>query len=163
MNGTLFDISQPKNAKVLNFLSSHRMEYSYLFKQNSAIFAPWNSVPDADSSCGCHPDIVGYLWDVIGAVLPVDCRGLVYGIPALVHHNSGIIFAIGIGTICCIRPPGSLGTEAINAGAKTYIKLNSGGSIDVQSELGEDWVFGPITPIELTWGKRIYEMFDYTA
>ncbi len=137
------------------------MEYRYLFQENDfPVFAPWNSVPDAYSGCGCHPDIVEYLWGRIGVVLPADCRGLVYGTPALVHNKTGIIFAIGFGTICCLRLTGELGAEAVKAGAETIRKLQPEGRLDTQRELGVDWFLGPITPIQPIWSKRLYEIFD---
>lgn len=124
-------------------------------------FARPDSVPDPYWNCGCHPDVVERLWDQIGAGLPSGCRCLVHGTPALVHPGSGAILAIGIGTQYGLRLPGALAADAIKAGAKTRTVWTNGGDMDTQRELGDDWVFGAWLPDELSWFKRVYEMFDH--
>jgi hypothetical protein len=47
---------------------------------------------------GTHPDIIGELWRLSGA-LPVECRWVVWGYPALVHPRTGVIFVLAYGTI----------------------------------------------------------------
>jgi len=113
--------------------------------------------------CGCHPDIVEHLWDRIGSKLPADCRGLVYGTPALVHPQ-GVIFAIGMGTTCGLRLPGMLGAEALKDGAKTVEKFGDH-IVDIQSKLGPDWYFGLLPRPDYfcaddAWCQLVYEMLD---
>lgn len=156
------EILQPKNTKVLNHLKRDgRLGYMACKKPDAPVFALWNSAPDPYRQCGCHPEIVEKLWDQIGAALPADCRGLVYSNPGLIHHKSGVILAIGLGTWYGLRLPGLLMAEAIKAGAKTQTKWSDGNSMDIQVDFGGDWVFGAWLPNELIWCKRAYEMFDY--
>ncbi len=47
---------------------------------------------------GTHPDVLERLWNQIGKKLPVDSRAVVFGNPALVHPDSGIVLAFALGT-----------------------------------------------------------------
>ena len=49
-------------------------------------------------SLGTHPDLVERLWDELGKVLPVDCRAVFYGSPALLHPETGTVFGFAGGT-----------------------------------------------------------------
>jgi hypothetical protein len=159
---TRMEITQPENIKVLSHLKvDEKLNYMARKRPDAPAFALWSSVPDAYRECGCHPEIVERLWDQIGAALPGDCRGLVYGNPALTHPESGVILAVGLGTWYGLRLPGSLLAEAIKAGAKTQTKWSDGNSMDIQLDFGEDWVFGAWLPNELTWCKSVYETFNH--
>jgi hypothetical protein len=102
-----------------------------------------------------------------GIKLEWKCQRIVVvlfcGNPALVHPKSRVILAIGIGTQYGLRLPGSLASEAMNAGAKTFTKWSTGGSMDIRLTLGDDWVFGGFLPNEAIWCKAVYEIFDYAA
>jgi hypothetical protein len=156
------NIIQPLNTKVLSYLT-HGGDYMFRRNPEVPVLASWNSVPNAYTECGCHPDIVERIWDNIGIALPIDCRGLIHSNPALVQPKSGVILSIGLGTWYGLRLPGLLATEAIRAGAKTSIKWSTGKSMDIQHELGEDWFFGSFLSDELIWCKKVYEMFDYAT
>ena len=58
--------------------------------------------PDAfvrpHETLGTHPDLVGRLWDELPAELPVDCRVVFYGMPALMHPTTGIVLGFAGGT-----------------------------------------------------------------
>jgi hypothetical protein len=151
------DVTQQLNLHVLNHLTR---EGEYMCRKNpgAPVFAPWDSMPDPYRLCGCHPEIVGRLWDQIGPVLPEDCRGLVHSNPALVHPKSGVILAVGLGSWYGLRLPGLFVSEAIEAGAKTCTKFSTG-EMDIRRSLGHDWVFGGFCPSELTWSKRAFEFF----
>jgi hypothetical protein len=155
------NIARPENIKVIAHLT-RAGGYFASKSHDSPAFAAWDSVPNPYSGCGCHPDIVEYLWDKIGKSLSADCRGLVYGTPALVQPKSGVILALGKGTRYNLHLPGSIGAEAIKKGAKTQVKWSTGDFTDIQKEYGEDWFFGTFLPDELIWCKQAYEMFDYT-
>jgi hypothetical protein len=153
------NIARHENIKIIaNFTRSEG--YFASKSHDSPALATWDSVPDPYSGCGCHPDIVEYIWDKLGKALPADCRGLVYGTPGLVQPKSGVILALGNGTQYNLRLPGLLGTEALKRGAKIEMKWSTGDSTDIQKEYGEDWVFGAFLPEELVWCKKVYEMFD---
>ena len=139
------------------------LKYLALGKRNTALFADRNSIPQPYYNCGCHPDIVERIWDGIGVALPTDCSGLVYGTPALVHPRSAVIFALGIGTQYGLLLPGGLAVEAVKAGAKLQTKWSSGGTMEIQRELGTDWVFGAWLANEPSWCRRVYELFDCTV
>ena len=146
-------IQRPLNAKLLHYLLR-------ISKLNVPVLALWNSVPNAYGRCGCHPDIVYFLWDEIGKALPTDCRALVYGTPALVHSNSGVILAIGVGTASGLLLPSPLASLATQAGAKTVQRWSTGGEMDLQKQFGMDWFFDSGIPLQdqLCLCKEAYEI-----
>ena len=154
------NIVQPLNTKVLSFLLSvargarRGTPVLEMAKPNVSIWRP-------QDKWGCDEDVVNRLWREIGATLPEDCRALVHQDPALVPPKSGVILAIGINRDYGLRLPGKLAAEAIKSGAKTYTKWTSGGGMDIQHDLGEDWVFGGWSPNELVWCRKAYEFFDH--
>ena len=129
------------NDKVLQYLRSIR--------PGTAVFALWDTVPDANINCGCHPDIVDWLWVAVGRTLPKDCRCLIHRCPTLVHPESGVIFAIAMGMNYGLRVPQTLHAEVIAAGARTIWNRSAGDSTDIRLELGDDWVFGFGGPAEI--------------
>jgi hypothetical protein len=59
---------------------------------------PLDAVADPWYGLGTHPDIIEALWDMDDS-LPQRCRWVFWGGPALVHPETGVVFAIGMGTI----------------------------------------------------------------
>ena len=57
-------------------------------KSLDAVSDPWYGL-------GTHPDVVEALWDMDDS-LPQRCRWVFWGGPALVHPETGVVFAIGI-------------------------------------------------------------------
>lgn len=147
-----WSIFLPANASVLRYLKERK-------PQGSPFALPDGSV-DPYYGCGCHPDIVERLWDQIGAALPVDSRCLVYGTPALVHPDSGVVLGIGVGTQYALRLPGSYGEKAIMAGAKTNTIWSGGDTLDIRRDFGDEWVFGAWITEEPTWCEEVYRLFD---
>lgn len=146
------NLDQPHNTRVLCYLSRGG--------RNAPELAGWNSVPNPYYQCGCHPDVVERIWDHVGRALPVDCRCLIHGTPALVHPRSGVILAIGIGTRYGLRLPASVYSAAILAGAKTHTTWSSGEDMDTRRDLGEDWVFGGWQADELNWCKAAFGIYE---
>ena len=95
-----------------------------------------DSVPNPYLEQGSHPDVVKHVWDVIGRSLPVDCRCLVYGTPALVHPKVGVILAFCNGMTYCIRLNKKLLLKARFIGAKTNTKWSDGTYLDTLHDLG---------------------------
>ena len=107
--------------------------------------------PDPYLQAGSHPDVVERLWDGLGSGLPVDCRALVYGTPALVDPEIGVVLALAFGTQYALRVPDARLDEALNAGCRTGQDWTGGGRTDVEEELGRGWVFGCWADDELRW------------
>jgi hypothetical protein len=107
--------------------------------------------------CGAHPDIVERLWDGLGKTLPVECRQVVLGSPALVHPRSGVVLALAIGTQYGIRIPDRLLQEGLPAGVRTKTSWSTGGQMDIQDELGADWVFGTWNAAEDAWCREVFQ------
>ena len=107
---------------------------------------------------GTHPDLVARLWDELPTELPVDCRAVVYGTPALMRPTTGIVFGFANGThTYALRLPELDRAEAIRAGA-TRVTHHTGGqpSSDLE-DLGPEWVFCRWLPDERAWCRAAYE------
>lgn len=91
---------------------------------------------------GTHPDLVARLWDEIPRLLPEKCRAIFFGLPALIHPRTGIVFGFASGThTYALRLPQPQRSDALRAGA-TRVKDFPGGqpSLDLD-EIGKEWVF----------------------
>lgn len=91
---------------------------------------------------GVHPDIVEQLWRVDQA-LPLSSRWTFWGHPALVHPQTGVIFAVAIGTLGIVArlPP------RLREGMATVHRLNFGEDFDI-SLAGPEWRFLTSPPDE---------------
>jgi hypothetical protein len=96
-----------------------------------------DQVKDPIFGLGTHPDIVERLW-LLDRGLPASCRWVVWGFPALVHPLSGVIFAIGFGTIgIAMRLPAEWPATAPEA------RADVSGKRDIAAA-GPEWrLFGP--------------------
>ncbi|HEX7761201.1 MAG TPA: hypothetical protein VF459_16965 [Caulobacteraceae bacterium] len=84
---------------------------------------------------GVHPDIIEQIWRLDRA-LPLSCRWVVWGHPALVHPRTGVIFAVAIGSIGVVaRLPPAL------RGAKPAVRPTSLGEFYDISAAGPEWRF----------------------
>ena len=108
-------------------------------------------------NCGCHPEIVERVWDQIGPAMPVNCRCMLYGTPALVAPQSGIVLAVAWGTKYILHLRDETVPLAVKAGAKTMTKWTFGGYMDLTKEFGMNWVFGCWSKEEPEWCRAMYE------
>jgi hypothetical protein len=107
---------------------------------------------------GTHPDLVARLWDELQSRLPMDCRVIFYGTPALMHPATGIVFGFAGGThTYALRLPEPSRAQALRAGA-TRIKHYpvSQPSFDL-ADIGPDWVFCGWFADEETWCLAAFE------
>ena len=89
---------------------------------------------------GTHPDIIDIMWRLDGD-LPTSCRWVFWGGPALVHPRTGIVFAVGYGTMGFVMrlPPAALAT-ATDIEAPVRVKGNGAQVFDIAAA-GPDWRF----------------------
>lgn len=112
---------------------------------------------DAYYGLGTHPDLVAHLWDVLGAVLPEDCRFVFFGGPALLRPDSGIVFGFAGGTHAyALRLPEPVRAAALADGAERVHTYSIGGSFDLD-EIGPEWVFCRWNKAEKEWCRAAYE------
>ncbi len=149
------DAAHPLNEGVLRFLAGRA--------PRKAPVAPRDSMGDAYTRLGCHPEIVERIWDTLGSRLPADCRCLVYATPALVHPASGVVFAFAGGTAYRLRLAPRGYQEALQKGWKTVQHFTLGYTEDVGQNLGPDWVFGNWKVDEVRWILAIYERLNRLA
>jgi hypothetical protein len=98
---------------------------------------PADKTQDPHFGLGTHPDLVERLWRLEDD-LPKPCRWTLWGRPALVHPDTGVVFAVAVGSIglAARLPP------AFRASAETARPLGKGRAYDV-SAAGPDWAFLP--------------------
>jgi hypothetical protein len=147
----VLDANNPLNKPVVDYLHSRN--------PSQPSFAAHDSVSSPYMNQGSHPDIVERVWDQIGSALPVDCRCLVCGTPALVQPDSGIILAFCLGMAYCLRLPSELLEEAIKHGAKTSTKWSNGTVLDATKTFGPDWIFGAWKE-EVEWCRKTYDAYN---
>jgi len=103
---------------------------------------------------GAHPDIVGWLWDQLGKVLPEGSRRVAFGSPALMNPDTRVIVAIAIGTQYGVRLPRHVFESGLPVGAKTQTTWSDGRTFNIQKEFGQDWILGSFSAAELAWCKQ---------
>jgi hypothetical protein len=110
---------------------------------------PWHGL-------GTHPDIIEIMWK-LDDELPKRCRWVFWGRPALVHPDTGVVFAVGIGTIGhVIRLPPQVLKTADPRHAMTIVSRNAGQSFDI-GPAGPEWRFVSAHAREVEWCHLAYE------
>ncbi len=106
-----------------------------------------DAVSDPWYGLGTHPDIVEALWDMDDS-LPQRCRWVFWGRPSLVHPGTGVLFAIGVGTIGIVfRLPPQV---------RVVQKFNRAPTFDIGSA-GPEWrLIGYQAPRAL-WCRAAYD------
>jgi hypothetical protein len=101
---------------------------------------------------------VQHLWKKLGNKLPVNCRAILYGSPVLIEPSSGVVIAKAYGTVYVIRVcPGDI-EAALSLGCTTTHQWSDGTTLDLQQELGVDWVFGHFLKEEYGWLQNTFTM-----
>jgi hypothetical protein len=139
-------------------------------------------VVDPYMSLGTRPDLVSRLWNELTKELPVLCRWVVFGVPALVRPDSSIIFAFAHGThIYALRlaPPqreelmaaalkqaqersdksgltGNAREKYLRAKSGNVHRYSNGSTFDITT-IGEEWALGRWLPQEVKWCRSAYE------
>jgi hypothetical protein len=70
----------------------------HAFPPDPPVSQSLDQVADPWFGLGTHPDIIEGMWKLDGS-LPQRCKWVFWGRPALVHPQTGIVFAVGFGTI----------------------------------------------------------------
>jgi len=151
----ILDAVSPLNQGVIKYLG--RGEKAH----HPAMAAP-DSFPYPYLTQGSHPDIVRRVWEELGGVLPVQCRCLVYGTPAIVQDRTGVVIAICNGTQYNLRLTASDFREALAKGATTRTRWSNGQEMDSVVELGSGWIFGGWFKEEAQWCRNAYAEYGGT-
>jgi hypothetical protein len=113
-------------------------------------------VADPWYGLGTRPDIIEIMWN-LDDTLPQRCRWVFWGRPALVHPDTGVVFAIGIGTIGhVIRLPPQVLEAAEPQHAMTVVSGNPGQTFNI-GPAGPEWSFVSPRPPEAAWCRAAYD------
>jgi hypothetical protein len=151
-------LDHPANRGVLAYLADPaRLARSVSIAKDRVECLPAD-VADPYMRLGTHPDLVVRLWRELGAELPVDCRVIVHGRPALVRPDSGIILGIAGGSRMYALRLDAEGAAAARAqGAATVFRYPASPTLGIPetvidaSTFGETWVFGRWLRSEGEW------------
>jgi hypothetical protein len=159
----LVDFTHAANRGVLRYLADPARlarSVSVAAKQPECLAS---DVPRPYETLGTHPDLVSRLWGQLGGRLPVDCRVIVHGSPALVRPDSGVIFGFAGGTLMyALRLPLDIKPLALAAGAKTIFRYPAYPALGIQEsvldlhDVGDEWVFGCWHDGEREWCTSAY-------
>ena len=151
------DVEAPANRGVLDYLSESG-------KWRSPVLASVDALATSRERFGSHPDIVEYLWDHIAPRLRVDCRALVYGTPALVAPQRGLVLAVALGTEygLCLPPPSFSLARAAGAEVVHYYRTAQI-TLDLADRFGTGWVFGTFDRREPEWCAAALEFAESGA
>jgi hypothetical protein len=148
-------LAHPANRRVLHTLRPKDSSVPAL--------TPLSEIEDpyvAYFECGSHPDVVKYVWEGLGKSLPEACCCLVYGTPALVHDQSGVVLAVCYGTEYALRVPEQLLPRVLKAGCTPVSTWGGVGEpTDLRTELGPDWLFGCFARGERRWTRAAYHYY----
>jgi len=146
----MLDRGHPDNAGVLRHLSR-----GWDGSRIAASASPAD-VRDPYLTLGTHPDLVGRLWDELGARLPEPCRWVVHGRPALVHPRTGIVFGFAGGTHTYgLRLPPTERAQALRMGARREHTYSNGSRLEMDA-IGPDWILGGWFREEPEWCLAAY-------
>ena len=120
------DFSSPLNRGVLEYLRQSRPKRKADLESASP-----TSVKNPLTKTDTYPEVGVRLWEELAASLPVDCRWIVCGVPALVHPQTGVLFGVAIGMAYCLRLTDADMERALQAGASTETIWSSGSTLDV--------------------------------
>ncbi|MBC7815658.1 MAG: hypothetical protein IAG10_02030 [Planctomycetaceae bacterium] len=138
------DLHHPANAKLLASFSGSQLP---------PIASP-DSVKNPYFEQGSHPDIVERVWDQLGKGFPPEAQCLLFGSPALVDPENGIVVAVAYGTAYVVRIPVSAVAEAMGLRARTTMQWSFGKPTDIQELFGDDWIFGAWLNQEAAWCRQ---------
>ena len=115
-----------------------------------------DDVADPHYGLGTHPDIIERMW-TLDDTLPQKCRWVFWGGPALVHPRTGVVFAVGFGTIgYVLRLPPHILRHALPTQAQAVATGNPGQTFDI-GPAGPEWRFvSPAAPAA-DWCRAAYE------
>ena len=124
------------NAELLKYFRTHA-------KDNAVVAeTPPPTTPVYGMGMCAHPDIVNHVYTQLNAIYLGKCDWSVYNHPALIHPETGFIFAIGIMMSATIRLNDSDAKKAVKAGAAEFFHENyrSHWPHDPPAIPGEGWV-----------------------
>jgi hypothetical protein len=154
----MIDFDHPANLGVSRYLRDPtRLARSVSAAKGRPECLP-SDLKDLYLALGTHPDLIERLWETLGSALPVDCRVIAYGVPALARPDSGVILGIAGGTMMYalrLDPAGAAAARAM--GAQRLFRYPAQPKLGIEervidaSTFGDTWVFGHFHRLEPEW------------
>ena len=146
----MLDLEDPANRRVIDLFAARNERGKPL--EEAAYYPPIGLL-------STHPDVLEHLWKELDARLPEECSRWVYGVPALVQEETGVVLAFGWGTAYALRLPPDALRSALAAGLSPVMRWSGGSLTDLSVDLGPDWVWGRFRGAEPDWVAAAHRAF----
>jgi len=138
------DESHPSNAAALKYLRGPSKIAKMLFTEVSCrTTVYWES--------GCHPELVGWVWDTLGSADSRLSPAYIYGRPCLVNEASKLVVAICMGTAYVFRAADNAMEELLTSSYEQTRDWGNGEITKLPDILDEHWFFGKCHDEEAAW------------
>jgi hypothetical protein len=115
-----------------------------------------DEVADPWFGLGTHPDIIERLWKM-DDTLPQKCRWVFWGRPALVHPDTGVVFAVAFGTIGIVLRPSPQAIEAAGSQLSTVVQNGKRARAFDIGPAGPEWRFVLPGAAAAQWCRAAYD------
>jgi len=147
----------PRNASVIAFFQPDLMQ-----AREPPLSQSLGDVADPLYGLGTHPDIIEIMWG-LDDTLPQPCRWVFWGRPALVHPETGIVFAVGMGTIGFVmRLPPEVLAGVDPSQARVTLTFNPNRRYDI-GPAGPEWRFAFPPAPRADWCRAAYDFAGTSA
>jgi hypothetical protein len=117
---------------------------------------PVEAVDDPFLALGAHPDLVEELWR-LDETLPQPCRWVFWNRPALAHPQTGVVFAIAVGTLgLLLRLPEEVLAAADPGWVEVSMPPPAKRRFDI-SPMGPEWRYVRSKAPSKAWIRAAYE------
>jgi hypothetical protein len=121
-----------------------------------------DEVTDPIYGLGTHPDIIEIMWK-LDDTLPERCRWVFWGRPSLVHPETGVVFAVGMGTVGFVmRLPDEVLQGADQSQADVTVSFNPDHRYDI-GPAGPEWRFTFMPAPRVAWCQAAYDFAGTSA
>jgi hypothetical protein len=115
-----------------------------------------DEVADPWFGLGTHPDIISKMWKMDDA-LPQKCRWVFCSRPSLVHPDTGVVFAVGFGTIGIVLRLSSEAIEAAGSQLSTVFRRGKQLRACDIGPAGQEWRFILPSAPAAQWCRAAYD------
>jgi hypothetical protein len=125
-------------------------------KPNPPLSQSLDELPDPLHGLDTHPDIVQRIWK-LDETLPQSCRWVFWGKPSLVHPQTGVVFAVGFGTIGLVLRLPSHVLNDVDPKHASQTKFGNPGQVHDIGLAGPEWRFVAPQGAEIAWCRSAYD------
>jgi len=138
------DELEPSSQRVIKWLKEKNP--SSLLVGNSI-----QAIQNVYDTSGCHPDIIGHVWNMICELVPDVSKACIHGCPCAVNIKNHQIVAVSMAMEYAIRVLPAFIAEANSIEREALASALNSRAIDLKEVFGLDWFFGEFEDREIDW------------